>query len=156
MRSFSLLLFFSCLSGSLACLSDSDCVIDNYNYCISGTCNHKPLFPNITVMEIISLFIFFISAALTSVAGAGGGALFYPYFILLLGFSTQESAPMSITIVFFILILRNTLCLSERNLYRVKPMIDYDIVLVFSSSILIGTIFGVFINAGIIGIFEEK
>jgi len=147
MRIFSLILFFSCLSGSLACLSDSDCDIDNYNYCISGTCDHKSLFPNMTDMEIISLFIFFFTAVLTTVAGVGGGVLFYPFLILLLGFTTQESAPMSITIVFFILILRNILCLSERNLYRVKSMINYDIVLVFSPSILIGTIFGVFINA---------
>ena len=64
-----------------------------------------------------------------------------------MGFTTQESAPLSITMVFFILLIRNLLSLSDRNIYRDRPIINYDIVLVFSPSIIIGTIFGVLINA---------
>ena len=64
-----------------------------------------------------------------------------------MGFTTQESAPLSITMVFFILLIRNLLSLPDRNIYRDRPIINYDIVLVFSPSIIIGTIFGVLINA---------
>ena len=145
MQIFLLFALFSFFSKSLACESDSDCSI--LNYCLEGSCIHKSLFPDLSFLEIISLFLFFSGSILTTVAGVGGGVFFYPFLILLMGFTTQESAPLSITMVFFILLIRNLLSLSDRNIYRDRPIINYDIVLVFSPSIIIGTIFGVLINA---------
>ena len=141
-QNFFLFLFFT---FSLACESNSNC--SPLNYCVEEVCIHKSLFQNLTFIEILAFFWFFLCAILTTMAGVGGGELFYPILIFVLGFSNQTSSPLSITIVFFILLIRNLMSITERSIYRRRSIINYDIVLVFSPSITIGTIFGVLINA---------
>ena len=126
------------------CLTDATCDIDQI--CSSGSCVHKNLFPNIASSEIGATFVFFSATIICTVAGVGGGIVFLPMLMLMFNFSTQEAAPISITVVFFILIIRNLLSFGDRHPMRDKPVINYDIALVFSAADIIGNIFGMIIN----------
>ena len=72
--------------------------------------------------------------------------MFLPIIMLMFNFSPQEAAPISITMVFFILFLRNVLSFSDRHPIRDKSVINYDIALIFSPGNIIGNIFGMIIN----------
>jgi len=140
-----LLIIFSIISlFSSPCVKDSDCKSDEI--CTSGSCQHKNLFPSLTSVEIAAVFMFFLATVICTVAGIGGGIVFLPILMLMFNFSTQEAAPISITMVFFILLLRNLLSFKDRHPIRDKPVINYDIALIFSPGNIIGNIFGMIIN----------
>lgn len=107
---------------------------------------HKDLFPNIDGIEIIAIIILFSFSIITTIAGIGGGVIFLPILMIMFGFDTQEAAPISITMVFCVLLVRNLLSFSQRHPLRDKPIINYDIALIFSPANIIGNIFGVVIN----------
>lgn len=107
--------------------------------------DHKSLFPP-TDMEIIGFIVLFLCSIITTVAGIGGGVIFLPILMLMFDFNDKDAVPISISIVFIILFLRNILSIPERHPRRDKPIINYDIALIFSPSIIMGTIFGVLIN----------
>lgn len=129
---------------SISCVSDIDC--SNYEICKDLTCTHKDLFPDVLPIEIGAFFLIFIFSIITTVAGIGGGVIFLPILMIMFNFTPQEAAPISITMVFLILLLRNLLSLRQRHPIRDKPIINYEIALVFSPSNIIGNIFGAIIN----------
>lgn len=96
--------------------------------------------------EIIAIIVFFIATLICTIAGIGGGIVFLPIIMLMFNFSAQEAAPISITMVFFILFLRNVLSFADRHPIRDKSVINYDIALIFSPGNIIGNIFGMIIN----------
>ena len=131
-------------SFSSVCQKDLDC--SEMYVCESFSCQHKNLFPTVLPTEIGGLFVFFLFSIITTIAGISGGLVFLPILMLMFDFSTQEAVPISITMIFVLLVLRTILSLSDRHPFRDKPVINYDLALIFSPSIVIGTIFGVIIN----------
>lgn len=127
-----------------SCTTDSDC--DSLQLCINSACQHKNLFPGLSSQEIWAIFIVFFFVIVATVSGVGGGLVFLPLLMTLFNFSEKTSVIISITLVFLILSIRNLLSLSERCLYRDRYMINYDIVLIFSPSILMGSVFGTLLN----------
>ena len=132
------------ISTASSCISDSDC--SSIEVCIDASCEHKPLFPNVQSKEIAGFIVLFIFSIITTIAGIGGGVVFFPILMIMFNFTTQDAVPISITMVFLILFLRNLLCFSERHPFRDKSVINYDISLIFSPANIIGNIFGVIIN----------
>lgn len=135
-------LFLSISASS--CSHDSECA--THQICSEGSCVHKPLFPSMNAYEIIAIIVFFIATLICTIAGIGGGIVFLPILMLMFNFSPQDAAPISITMVFFILFLRNVLSFSDRHPIRDKSVINYDIALIFSPGNIIGNIFGMIIN----------
>lgn len=121
---------------AISCLSDINCA--EYEICKDLTCTHKDLFPDVLPIEIGAFFLVFIFSIITTVAGIGGGVVFLPILMIMFNFTPQEAAPISITMVFLILLLRNILSVRQRHPLRDKPVINYEIALVFSPSNIIG------------------
>ena len=125
-----------------ACETNNDC--NAFQICSDSSCEHKDLLPNITLIEIFLGFVFSLSSILSAVAGAG--VFVFPLLILVLNFSVQKAAPLSVAMAFFVLVVRTILVLPDKSPYRNKPIINYNIALVFTPPILIGSIFGSMIN----------
>lgn len=127
---------------SNACTTNADC--QDFYVCKGKSCLHKSLFPNVTLTESFVGLIFIVTTMLTTVAGAG--SFYSPILNLIMSFTMETSAPVSITIGFVILFLRNFFVINYKNIYRRRPLINYDIILVFSPPILMGSVLGVMIN----------
>lgn len=131
------------MTFSNACTTDADC--QDFYICKGKSCIHKSLLPKVTLTESFVGLIFVVTTMLTTVAGAG--SFYSPILNLTMNFTMKTSAPVSITIGFVILFLRNFFVINYKNIYRRRPLINYDIILVFSPPILMGSVLGVIINS---------
>lgn len=113
--------------------------------CLSNVCVHKDLFfPNI--LETFTIFLLCITSIISTIGGVGGGVFFFPILIAIFRFDPKEAVAISLTSVAGILTVRYIMSIPERNLRRDKPLINYDISIIYCPSIIIGTIFGVMMN----------
>ena len=133
----------SSLNTKSQCKGDKDCLF-LYEF-KQNKCIHKVLFPMDSI-EIAGLLVLFFLSIFATVAGIGGGTVFIPILLLMFNFSQQEATPISTTTVFLNLAIRNLISLKDRHLLRKKPLISFDFVLIFSPTVIMGTIFGVIIN----------
>lgn len=106
---------------------------------------HKSIFP-ITFWEVIGYISLFIVTIITTVGGIGGGAFYLPIFMVFFSFTLKEAIPLSITCVMGILLARFLISIGEKHPRRDKPLINYEVCLIFSPSITVGTVFGVLVN----------
>jgi len=131
-------LFFVLTSCLFCCLQASECVEN-------CPASHKSIFP-ITWLEFFGYLFFFFVTIITTVGGIGGGAFYLPTFMVFFGFTLRESIPLSITCVMGVLFVRFLLTIKEKHPRRDKPLINYEVCLIFSPSITVGTVFGVLLN----------
>jgi uncharacterized membrane protein YfcA len=111
-------------SGS--CVSNSDC--SHSNLCISGSCSHKALLP-INGFDVLGELCVVMISALANASGLGGGAL------------------MTITLlVVFNFPLGALLRIRLRHPFRDRPAIDYELLLLTITPLLLGTNVGVFLE----------
>ena len=106
---------------------------------------HKSIFP-ITFWEVIGYLSLFVVTIITTVGGIGGGAFYLPIFMVFFSFTLKEAIPLSITCVMGILLARFLNSIGEKHPRRDKPLINYEVCLIFSPSITVGTVFGVLVN----------
>ena len=126
------------------CSSDSNCS-DFLYQCILSTCMHKNLFP-LAFLDFITLILIFVSSIITTVAGVGGGIFFFPILMGVINFSPTEAVAISLSVVAFLMIIRYIMSIKERHPIKDRPMINYDIAVIYCPSSIVGTIFGVLIN----------
>jgi len=132
------LFFITIVSLLLLPTTASECVEN----CLSI---HKSIFP-ITFLEICGYVFLFLVTIITTVGGIGGGAFYLPIFMVFFSFTLKEAIPLSITCVMGILLARYLLTIKEKHPRRDKPLINYEVCLIFSPSITVGTVFGVLLN----------
>lgn len=125
------------------CLAESDC--HYFHECISNICVHKSLFP-LTFIEILTIILLMFCSVISTIGGAGGGVFFFPIIIAIFRFEPKEAIAISLSSVSFILVVRYLMSINERHARRDKPLINYDVAIIFCPSIIIGTIFGVIMN----------
>lgn len=125
------------------CTSADEC--HYFHECISNICVHKNLFP-MHFVEILTIFLLILSSLISTVGGVGGGVFFFPIIIAIFRFDPKIAIAISITSVSFILTVRYLMSIRERHMRRDRPMINYDVAIIFCPSIIIGTIFGVIMN----------
>lgn len=126
-----------------SCESDFNC--SETEVCVDLSCQHKNLFPHILPLELFGIIFLFVTTIITTVAGIGG-VLFLSTLMLMFDFKIQDAVPISITMVFINLLLRYIISIPNRHPLRNKSVINYDIALIFSPSIIIGNIFGGMVN----------
>ncbi|PIM98945.1 hypothetical protein CDL12_28563 [Handroanthus impetiginosus] len=88
----------------------------------------------------------FLGAALGSVGGVGGGGFFVPMLTLIIGFDPKSSTAISkcmITGAAFATVYYN---LKLRHPTLDRPIIDYDLALLFQPMLVLGISIGVFFN----------
>ena len=131
------------LAVSFACESDNQCL--ELQFCSEGECKHKPLFP-IALSEIVGCFLIFLSSGLANAAGIGGGALFVAYFVFLFGFNPCDAVALGQANILGGCFAALFIKLFHRHPSKDRPIIEYDILLLIISPVLIGTSLGVIIN----------
>lgn len=127
------------------CESDNDC-LGNY-MCIEGECIHKDVFP-LNYMEIFILILMCLISTVATTAGVGGGAIYSAILLLVENFTTKEAFPISNLIILFCSL--TTFYVEVKNKYKdpspVNKFIDYNMVVVFCPTLLLGTKLGVIMN----------
>lgn len=97
--------------------------------------------------EIIGTIILVILCVISAAAGVGGGALIVPLCLMLFDFDTKQAVALSNGLIFFLGLVKFFVGLSRKHpKIPHKALIDYNIVLIFISSILMGSLIGSLIS----------
>lgn len=95
---------------------------------------------------VVGTVIGFFGAALGSVGGVGGGGIFVPMFILIIGFDPKSSTALSKCMIMGAAISTVYCNLKLRHPTLDLPLIDYDASLLFQPMLVLGISIGVFFN----------
>ncbi|DAZ96885.1 TPA: hypothetical protein N0F65_008846 [Lagenidium giganteum] len=110
-------------------------------------CIEKDLFSPFTPNDVIATIVAFLSTALGSGCGVGGGGLLVPLYIFVIGLSPKHAIPLSKATIF-----GNAIAIYIFNLRRKHPtkpsvpIINYAVAAIMEPPTLIGAIFGVMMN----------
>jgi len=111
-----------------------------------GICTHKPLFPNVSVWDILSTLFTFSAGVISSGGGIGGGGLFIPILTSAGQFTAHLAVPISITMIFGASLMTFFIQAFQRHPKTDRPLIDYHVCLLLEPATLAGTVIGVFFN----------
>jgi len=124
-------------------MSDEDC--QKYNHCENYRCRHDSILP-LKLQIIIGFISIFVAAGMSNASGLGGGLLFIPVLLLIMKFYAHEAIPISKMVIFvgaFASFIQNIKVKRPRR--NVKAL-NYNLIIVNASNLLLGTIFGVTLN----------
>src|SRR5690554_5596295 len=139
-----------CLAGTCTWCTEDDQCLEGY-VCKGdeeGKCQREPLFGNWRGdLDTATTFLLFIGASLAAGGGVGGGGIFVPIFIIVAGLTPQEAVPMSQATIMggSIANLINYYPQMHPKI-RGKPLIDYEVVMMLTPMLLVGTTIGVILN----------
>jgi len=112
-------------------------------------CTRAPLFGAKTSWAVwLGAVFLFLGSALAAGGGLGGGGIFVPVLILVLSLSPKEAVPISQAMIFGGSLVNLVMNYRSRHpVVKTRPLIDYDAVLILEPLMLLGTTFGVMLNA---------
>lgn len=131
-----------------SCTLNAECS-PPYITCQEKECKHKSLFPMET-KEIFGTVIFVLLAMLSAAAGIGGGALMVPILLMMFDFDTKQSVALANGIIFFSGAVK--FFVGIRRTHPKIPhrtLINYNVVLIFISSVLLGAFIGSIVSPSI-------
>jgi len=128
------------------CKRDSEC--ENYplRVCRDQKCIHKDLFEGNSAPDVGTALLFFFVSGLALSAGIGGGGLYVPLLMVLLGFTVKEATALSQACLSGGASTALVYNLRQRHPSGNKPMIDYALLLVMGPNLLIGALIGATLN----------
>ncbi|KAG7389582.1 hypothetical protein PHYBOEH_007400 [Phytophthora boehmeriae] len=110
-------------------------------------CIEKNLFDPFTWQDVVATIIAFVSTALGSGCGVGGGGLLVPMYIFFYGLSPKHAIPLSKATIFGNALASYFFNLNRKHPFNKKlPVINYQVAGIMEPTTLIGTIFGVMMN----------
>jgi uncharacterized membrane protein YfcA len=136
-----------CMNAKCAlCTSTSQCL--ERRVCTdSGTCERPSLLSTAKTADVIATCLAFVGAMLAAGGGLGGGGLFVPIFVLIIGLDPKDAVPLSQAMIFGGSLVNLAIYLRETHPYFPdRPVIDFHAVLVLQPLLLAGTIIGVWLN----------
>jgi len=95
---------------------------------------------------ILGTFLITFGAAGAAGGGIGGGGLYVPLLIMVIGLETKEAVPISQGCIVGAAIAHFILNVPKRHPYIDQPLMDYAALLVLEPMLLAGSIFGVMVN----------
>ena len=135
--------------GGNASLDNGTCstghVAKNSSVAVHHTTRAIPLFP-IDWRDIVGSIVAILFAAFANAGGIGGGGLFVPLLILVFGLQVHYAIPLSKVMVFGGALTRFVSTVTARHPSANRPIINYEVVLLFQPIILVGTTVGVMLN----------
>lgn len=97
--------------------------------------------------EIICTILVIFTAMLSAAAGMGGGGVYVPLMLLLLGFSTKEAVPLSQAMIVGGAVVNVIMFCGERHpKFPSRSKIDYDVVMMLNPGLAAGVTVGVMVN----------
>jgi uncharacterized membrane protein YfcA len=126
-----------------ACSSDNAC--HREEVCDNGTCLHKSLFP-LSIFDIVGALLVVCVSAFANASGLGGGPLMTIILLVIFNFDTASAVSLCQITVFSGTLLGASSRLTLRHPTREKPAIDYEMLIVTITPLLLGTTLGVLIE----------
>merc|ERR1719297_409414 len=97
--------------------------------------------------DIGAMFAVLTGAMIAAGGGLGGGGVFVPIYILILGYPPKYAAALSQATIFGGSIVNLIMNLSKTHPTRAhRPLTDFSTLLIFEPMLLVGTIIGVLLN----------
>ncbi|PFH31049.1 hypothetical protein BESB_033220 [Besnoitia besnoiti] len=97
-------------------------------------------------LDVLGVFIIGIASIIAVAAGAGGGAIYVPVMILVMGFTVYEATATSQALMFGGSLAGTCLNLFRRHPRFDRPAIDLDLVLLMGPMQIAGATYGLVIN----------
>jgi len=131
------------------CNIDDECEGFPLRVCDRKTfkCRHDSLLKGSAGADVGAAVLFFIISGLALSAGIGGGGLYVPLLMAILGFTVREATGLSQACLSGGASTALVYNLRQRHPLGKKPMIDYTLVLVMGPNLLIGALVGSTLNA---------
>lgn len=107
---------------------------------------HKPLWPHWSQGDV---WLFVLSAVTLFIAaggGIGGGAVFVPLFIMVGGFTAAQAVALSNITILGGAVANFLVNSTKRHAFRDTPLIDWDLILVFEPTTMLGALLGSYCN----------
>lgn len=107
---------------------------------------HKPLWPHWSQGDV---WLFALSAVTLFIAaggGIGGGAVFVPLFIMVGGFTAAQAVALSNITILGGAVANFLVNSTKRHAFRDTPLIDWDLILVFEPTTMLGALLGSYCN----------
>ncbi len=125
------------------CETNDDC-LNNYN-CEKGYCIHKGLLP-LNLYEILMLIFMCLMSTVATTAGIGGGAVYSAVLMFVENFSASEAFPISNFAILVCSLTTFYIGVKDKIDHPDHKFIDYDLVVIFCPTLLLGTKIGVILN----------
>lgn len=107
-------------------------------------CVPRDLLKQWTKFDIVCTVLIVLTAALSAAAGLGGGGVYVPLTIMLIGLKTSEAVPLSQAMVLAGSIVNVALLVNDRHPHHPqRPKIAYDVVMMLNPGLAGGVIIGV-------------
>ena len=97
-------------------------------------------------LEVLATSLVFVSSALAGATGIGGGILFVVFFVMFLGYNSSEVVALSQFTMIGSSFAPAAIKFFLRHPTKDKPLIDYDVIIIILSPLVIGVTIGVIIN----------
>ena len=131
-------------STAKACLSSDDC--GHLNVCLNEVCVHKEFWP-LDFWEIVAGMLLFIISAMANAAGITGCSMIIPILIIVGGFMTHWAIPIAQLVAFTGVAMAIIMRFALRHPTRDRPRIDFNLSMHICMPLLLGTCYGVIVNA---------
>ncbi|RZB68870.1 Sulfite exporter TauE/SafE family protein 3 isoform B [Glycine soja] len=95
---------------------------------------------------VVGTLIGILGAAFGSVGGVGGGGIFVPMLILIIGFDPKSAVAISKCMVTGAAISAVFFCMKQRHPTLDEPVIDYDLMLLIQPTLMLGISIGVILS----------
>merc|ERR1719297_777697 len=106
-----------------------------------------PIFSDHAGADIAAMFAILFGAMIAAGGGLGGGGVFVPIYILILGYPPKYAAALSQATIFGGSIVNLIMNLKKHHPTRAhRPLTDFSTLLIFEPMLLVGTIIGVLLN----------
>ena len=126
------------------CTTSSDCLKNHI--CKENYCHHKGYFPP-NLSQIIEILCMCLLSTVSTAAGVGGGAIYSALLMFIDNFEAQIAFPISSFAIFVCSALTFYLGVKSKLKKPKMKFIDYDLVIIFCPSLLLGTKIGVILNS---------
>ena len=129
------------------CSSDLDCISDGWEFCDTGKCQHKQLWP-LKELEFWGMFVVFFSMLLANISGGSGGGLGVPICLIFFKFDPKNAIALSNLSICISSFLRYVLyCRHPHPLKNGKGIIvDMNLAIIMLPLIISGVSIGVVLN----------
>jgi uncharacterized membrane protein YfcA len=131
------------------CSSNKECpdkfaCIEKIDLLPAHMCVPRDLVEHWTHYDMVCTILIVITAALSASAGLGGGGVYVPLTVLLVGWKTAEAVPLSQTMVFAGSIVNVVMLVGDRHPTKPeRPKIAYDVVMLLNPGLAFGVVVGV-------------
>jgi uncharacterized membrane protein YfcA len=131
------------------CESNKECpdkfaCIEKIDLLPAHMCVPRDLVEHWTHYDMVCTILIVLTAALSASAGLGGGGVYVPLTVLLVGLKTSEAVPLSQTMVFAGSIVNVVMMVGDRHPTKPeRPKIAYDVVMLLNPGLAFGVVVGV-------------